>query len=54
MKKAEGVRLGNLGESEDATQFVGGRRNSYGEQRVARFGRSDQMTDWADPADARH
>jgi len=54
MKKAEGVRLGNLGESEDAAQFVGGRRNSYGEQRVARLGGRDQMADRADAADARH
>src|SRR5271165_218039 len=54
MKEAEGVRLRDLGETEDAAQFVGRRRNSYCKQRVTRFGRSDQMADRADAADARH
>ena len=54
MKEAQGVRLRNLREPEDAAQLVGRRRNSHGEQRVARLGGRDQMADRADAADARH
>ena len=54
MKQAESVRLRDLGQSEDAAQFVGRGRNPYRQQRVAGLGGRDQVADRADAADARH
>ncbi|HUE15899.1 MAG TPA: hypothetical protein VMR25_17140 [Planctomycetaceae bacterium] len=54
MKQAQGMRLGHLSESEDAAQFVGGGRNSDRQQLIAGLGRSDEVADGTDAADARH
>ena len=54
MEEAQRVRLHDLRQSEDAAQFVGRRRNSDRQQRVAGLGGRDQMADRADAADARH
>ena len=54
MKEAQGVRLHDLRQTENAAQFVGGGRNADRQQRVAGLGGSDQVADRADAADARH
>ena len=46
--------LHDLGETEDAAQFVGGGRNADRQQGVACLGGSHQVADRADAADARH
>src|ERR1035438_4120281 len=54
VEEAEGVRLQNLGESEDAAQFIGGGRNPNGEQLVASLGGGDEMADRTNAADPGH
>ena len=54
MEQAQSVRLDDLRQFENAAQLVGGRRNSYRQQRVAGLGGGDQVADRADAADARH
>src|ERR1700739_3311423 len=54
MEKAQGMRLHDLRQAEDAAQLVGSRRGAHGEKAVQSPGRSAEGADWADAANARH
>src|SRR5579883_1536599 len=54
MEEAQGVRLHDLREIHNATQLFGGFGNTHCQDRVASFGRGDQVRDGTDAADTRH
>ena len=54
IEEAEGVRLHDLRQVEDAAQARGVGRNAHGQDGVAGLGGGDQVADRADAADARH
>src|SRR5579883_2859191 len=54
IEKTQRVGLDNLCQIEEAPQSFRGRRNSYCQQRIASFGRRNQVADRTDAADPGH
>ena len=54
MENTEGVGLHNLRHIKDAAKFIRSGRNAHRQQRITRFGGSNQMADRANAANPRH
>src|SRR3954447_2186218 len=54
MEETQRVRLHDLGEVHDTTEFLGGHGDADGEDGVAGFGGCDEMADRADAANTGH